>query len=291
MRKFSKLVTLSALLCGGLLQAASQPLIKSGDSIAFMGDSITQFGADQPSGYVRLVISGLKVNGIDVKPYPAGRSGNKSNQMLARLDRYVLAKKPTWMTLSCGVNDVMHGTRGIELEPYKVNIRKLVEQTQQAGIKVMILTSTMISENKDDARNLKLDKYNVFLRSLAAEKGCPLADLNRDMKAAIEEAGGYDRRNNRLTRDGVHMDVEGDLMMAKGILRTFGLDEAMIAKADAYWLTMPEAVAVDMRHVVPKVSLQQKRQLEKIAAEKGVSLQQLLGESLDAYIKTELLKK
>jgi lysophospholipase L1-like esterase len=291
MRKLSKLITLSALLCGGLLQAAPDPIIKSGDSIAFMGDSITQFGADQPSGYVRLVISGLKVNGIDVKPYPAGISGHKSNQMLARLKRYVLDKNPTWMTLSCGVNDVMHGSRGIELEPYKANIRQIVEQTQAAGIKVMILTATMISENKDDPRNIKLDTYNAFLRGLAAEKGCPLADLNRDMKAAVEQAGGYDKRKHRLTRDGVHMDVEGDLMMAKGILRTFGLDEAMIAKADAYWLTMPESVRINTRHIIPKVSLQQKRQLEEIAAKKGVSLQQMLGDALDAYIKTELLKK
>ncbi len=289
MRKLSKLVTLSALLCGGLLQAA--PIITSGDSIAFMGDSITQFGADQPSGYVRLVISGLKVNGIEVKPYPAGISGHKSNQMLARLKRYVLDKNPTWMTLSCGVNDVMHGSKGIELEPYKANIRQIVEQTQAAGIKVMILTATMISEDKDNPNNKKLDTYNAFLRELAAEKGCPLADLNGDMKAAIEQAGGYERGKNRMTYDGVHMDVEGNLMMAKGILKTFGLDEAMIAKAEAHWLTMPNAVRINMRHLVPKVSLQQKRQLEKIAAEKGVSLEQMLGDALGNYIKTELLNQ
>ncbi len=28
--------------------------------------------------------------------------------MLARLDEAVISKKPQWMTLSCGVNDVWH---------------------------------------------------------------------------------------------------------------------------------------------------------------------------------------
>jgi hypothetical protein len=58
--------------------------VKNSESIAFLGDSITQFGADLPGGYVRLVISGLKANGITVTPYPAGISGHKSNQMLER---------------------------------------------------------------------------------------------------------------------------------------------------------------------------------------------------------------
>ena len=47
---------------------------------------------------------------------PAGISGHKSDQMLARLDKDVLSKKPQWMTLSCGVNDVWHGPRGVPLD-------------------------------------------------------------------------------------------------------------------------------------------------------------------------------
>ena len=59
--------------------------VKNNESIAFLGDSITQFGANMPGGYVRLVISGLEANGMTVTPYPAGIGGNKSNQMLERL--------------------------------------------------------------------------------------------------------------------------------------------------------------------------------------------------------------
>lgn len=265
-----------------------EPLIKSGESIAFLGDSITQFGAGQPSGYVREVISGLKVNGIDVKAIPAGISGNKSNQMLARLEKSVISKKPTWMTLSCGVNDVWHGKRGIPLEQYKINIRKIVDQTQQAGIKVMILTATMITENKNNPKNLKLDKYNDFLRRLAKEKNCILVDLNQAMKDAIEKAGGFNKKKNHLTRDGVHMDIEGDMMMAKGILQDFGLTEEMIDKAVKHWESVPNSFSLSWYRPNARISIQEKRQLEKIAAKKGITLKQMLNQGLQSYVDSEL---
>ena len=90
--------------------------IKSGDKVAFLGDSITQQGKSSPSGYVNLVSDALATHGVKVEVIGAGISGHKSNQMLERLERDVLSKKPQWMTLSCGVNDVWHGEKGVSLE-------------------------------------------------------------------------------------------------------------------------------------------------------------------------------
>src|SRR5512140_2318629 len=104
---------------------AQSPAVKSGDSIAFMGDSITEGGWNNPVGYVRLIMSALESNDFKATPIPAGISGHKSNDMLARLQRDVLAKKPTWMTLSCGVNDVWHGAKGVPLDQYKQNITQI----------------------------------------------------------------------------------------------------------------------------------------------------------------------
>ena len=226
-----------AAVAAGVVGAAAQAgelSVKEGETIAFMGDSITQAGARHPHGYVRLVIKGLQAAGVKATAIPAGISGHKSNQMLARLERDVLSKKPDWMTLSCGVNDVWHGARGVALEPYKQNITKIVEQCQAAGVKVMILTATMISEDAADARNVKLAPYNEFLRALAKEKSCLLADLNADMQAAIAKAA--DKKNGKLlTRDGVHMNPAGNEMMATGILRAFGLGEEQVAAARKSW--------------------------------------------------------
>ena len=220
---------------------AASIAVKEGQKIGFMGDSITQAGAE-PEGYVTLVIRGLEANGIRATAVPAGISGHKSNQMLERLDRDVLSKKPDWMTLSCGVNDVWHGANGIPLDAYKKNITEIVEKSQAAGVKVMILTSTMIGEDAPNSNNQKLATYNDFLRDLAKKKRCRLADLNADMQAAITKAGP-DHKGNLLTSDGVHMNPEGNRMMATGVLKAFGLSAKQLKKAQDSWSKPATATA------------------------------------------------
>lgn len=249
-------------------------VIQDGEKIAFLGDSITQFGGDLPGGYVQLVISGLKANGVTAVPIRAGVSGHKSDQMLARLESSVLSKKPDWMTLSCGVNDVMHGANGIPLEPYKENIRAIVDQTQAAGIKVMILTATMIGEDAGNEKNAKLAAYNEFLRELAEEKQCELADLNAAMQAELKP----DVKGSQLTRDGVHMNPFGDQMMAIGVLREFGLDESQLQIARAYWMNMPEVAC----KVTGKagLTLRQYQELSALAVKRNCSVEELINAEL-----------
>lgn len=216
--------------------------IKSGEKVAFMGDSITQAGA-HPGGYVRLVISGLEAVGIEATAIPAGISGHKSDQMLGRLRRDALDKSPNWMTLSCGVNDVWHGPNGISLEQYKVNITKIVDECQAAGVQVMILTSTMIGEDEPNVNNQTLAAYNDFLRELAKEKKCLLADLNADMQSGLEAAGGGTKDSRHFTSDGVHMNPDGNKMMATGVLKAFGFSGEQLAKAQAIWEPEPNTEA------------------------------------------------
>ena len=212
---------------------AGAVLIAAGQKLAFLGDSITQFGWDKPTGYVRLVISGLAACGIAVTPVPAGISGHTSKDMLGRVDNDVLSRKPDWMTLSCGVNDVWHGANGVPLDTYQENITAILDKARAAGMRVMILTSTMIGEDQPNANNAKLAAYNDWLRQTAKSRGLPLADLNADMQALVKEGGKPGA--NLLTVDGVHMNEAGDRMMARGILAAFGLSKAMLDKAEAAW--------------------------------------------------------
>ncbi len=257
----------------------AEPIIKDGETLAFLGDSITQFGKDTPSGYVRLVVSGLAANDINVKPIFAGISGHKSNDMLARVDRDVLTKdpKPAVMTLSCGVNDVWHGARGVELEPYKENITAIIDKAVAAGVRPVILTATMIQENPDNNENKKLADYNAFLRGLAAERSIPLADLNADMQAALaaakESGAPQDNGGHYLTADGVHMALPGNIMMAVGVLRALGLDEGQIAKAQEAWLDIPNAVHM---HIRPTITIRQYKALAERAKAEGKPVATLL---------------
>ncbi len=254
---FVTTVMICCFITSNVASAEDQTLaVKAGEKIAFMGDSITAGGV-RKNGYVTFVMDALNKEGLNLTHVPAGKSGHKSNDMLARLDNDVISKKPQWMTLSCGVNDVWHyklrlGKRtfkGVPLDAYKENIRAIIEKAQAADIKVIILTSTMIGEDPERELNKNLIPYNDFLREIAAEKKFPLADLSKDMHAALKKIPdvegkarmfgepNYDRKiSNKLTTDGCHMNTLGNVMMAKGVLRAFGLSEEKIAAAEKSWI-------------------------------------------------------
>jgi lysophospholipase L1-like esterase len=285
MKPFVTPSVLFLALCGAFLVPAvgrADPAVKNGEKIAFLGDSITQGGANNASGYVRLVISGLEANGIKATMIPAGISGHKSNQMLERLDKDVIGKQPDWMTLSCGVNDVWHGANGVPLDAYKKNITAIVDRAQAAGIKVMILTATMIREDATNSENQQLAPYNDFLRQLAAEKKCLLADLNADMHAALKPGPQHD---HQLTSDGVHMNPLGDRMMARGILKAFGLSDTQIKTADEVWLNAPNTCEVGGK---TKLTLRKYEQLRQLAVKRGTSVGNLLQDETTKAINTLL---
>lgn len=283
MRILATIVT-SVLIASAPLRA--DIAVKSGETVAFLGDSITQQGSATSGGYVRLVESGLKTNGVDIKVIPAGISGHKSDQMLSRL-KGILAQKPDWLTLSCGVNDVWHQSRGagVLLEDYKKNITAIVDQCRDAGVKIMILTATQISLPVTNDKNTTLAGYNDFLRSLAKERGLPLADLNADMFVEQQklEAAGIKRS---LTTDGVHMNIYGNLMMARGVLAAFGLDARQLAAAEATWLDVPNTYQTTVRL---KLSLREIAKFEEAAAAQNQSADKLAAELLDQAV-AEVIK-
>jgi lysophospholipase L1-like esterase len=279
---------LAALIAASHLAQAEIP-VKPGDKVAFLGDSITQAGQGSPGGYVQLIGSGLAANGVKIEIIGAGISGHKSNQMLDRLERDVLSKKPQWMTLSCGVNDVWHGDKGVPLEDYKKNITSIVDKAQAAGIKVVILTSTMIGEDQANPNNQKLISYNEFLRDLAKEKKCLFADLNGEMQAALAAAvkaqAKPGNKGNLLTSDGVHMAFAGNQMMALGVLKGLGLNAAELAKAGDGWLDIPNTA-----NAAAKMNLTQRQaqQLEKLAAARNTSVDTLLNEEFTKLVNSLL---
>ena len=226
-----KLPTL--LIAASLATASADLAIKSGDKIGFLGDSITQQGWGSPDGYVKLVVAGLEANGIKVEPIPAGIGGHKSNQMLERLQKDVLDKKPQWMTLSCGVNDVWHGPKGVPFDEYQKNISTIVEKATEAGAKVVLMTSTPIGENPKLGVNLAGEIFNNYLRDLAGEKHVALADLSNLFWAELKRKG--EPGKNVLTVDGVHMNAEGNKIMAKGVLKALGASDAQLKKAEEAW--------------------------------------------------------
>ena len=86
--------------------------LKAGDRIVFLGDSITQAGAG-PNGYVTMIRQELDKRHPDLKieVIGAGISGNKVPNLQSRVDKDVIAKKPTIVVIYIGINDIWHGEK------------------------------------------------------------------------------------------------------------------------------------------------------------------------------------
>jgi len=234
------------------------------------------------------VLHGLKQQGTEVTGVFAGISGHKSNQMLARLEKDVLSKKPDFMTLSCGVNDVWHGKGGVNLEDYKTNITAIIDKAQAAGVKVMVLTSTMITEDQKNPPNQKLLGYNIALRELAKAKGCLLADLNNEMQEALKQFPADATKGKQLTSDGVHMNALGNIMMAKGILKAFGIPAEKLAGIEEGWKKIPGSrrIRIRLRFDLPM----SQHDYEQFVAKEGKTPEAVIKQWMEAK-KKELLNK
>ena len=239
MKLAHRLIAALSLACSAFAQAEPFP---ANQRVAFLGDSITAQGWSNLHGYVRLVVAGCDVNGMKIDPIPAGIGGHTSDDMLTRLKRDVLDKKPDWVTISCGMNDVIHGPKGISLEQYETNMKSIVTQCRAAGIRVMLFTTTTAGQ-WDSPQSRQLGRYSDVVRHLARQNQCALADLYNvfveNLKAADTLRG--------LTGDGVHMTPEGNLLIASTVLETFGLNEVQLTKARESWLDLPDAGTVSTR--------------------------------------------
>ena len=250
-------------------------LVKSGEKVVFMGDSITGMGWGDTGGYIHLVVTGLNALGVDIEPIPSGVGGNTSISMLARLKTDALDKKPDWLLLSCGVNDVWG--RKVSLDTFKKNITSIVDQAQAAGIKVMILTPTPIYELWQTEFS-RLSEYVAWMVQLAHDRKLPLADENAAYFAYLK-AQPTDPTNNILTIDGVHPNPDGHQILAATVLTAFGVTPGQMTKIGAAWLALPDGASLPIGYGLSagmEISAAQDAVLEKFAAGRKMTMNALV---------------
>ena len=207
--------------------------LKPGNTIVAIGDSITAGG-----GYLRDIDAVLAQQYPDLKIAKVvnkGIGGQKAEDLVKRFDKDVVQLKPAVVTLSIGINDVWHRLKNPHdekiLAAYKANVGKMVDAAQQAGIKVILLTPTLIQEDAAAEGNQRLVMYVEAEKQIATEKKCQLVDLHGMFLTALKQKPA-DQKGNWLTGDGVHMKPLGDGVMAIGVLRALGVPDAKISASE-----------------------------------------------------------
>jgi lysophospholipase L1-like esterase len=187
------------------------------ERVVFVGDSITDGHT-----YPQLVRQALADAGRKVPVcINAAVAGDTAHGMRQRLERDVLPHRPTLVTFSAGINDVL---RKVSLAAYEADVTAIAERLRAEKIPLLILTTSILGPKHAEA-DRRLDEFNAALRRVARKFGCRVAELNRPMQAA--RAAGREV----LETDQVHPNWEGQRLIARAVLDALGHQDVKVPQA------------------------------------------------------------
>jgi lysophospholipase L1-like esterase len=186
------------------------PLDFKNKRLGFMGDSITDGHT-----LILLVKQSLQAAGIE-PPICTNMAvcGNRAHDMLKRWDRDVLSLKPDVCLLSVGVNDA---NNAVSLSTYQQHVTQLLDRFEHAGIEVLLLTPTPITNpQKIEQAQPLINAYVQWLERESKQRGLRLASVNRAFHDALAQSVSV------LGNDGIHLDFPGYRIMARCVLNAMG---------------------------------------------------------------------
>ena len=212
---------------------APGPLIlKEGDRLAIIGDSITE-----QKMYSRILETYLTVCVPELKitARQFGWSGETAEGFLHRMTNDCLRFNPTVATVNYGMNDHRYRTFDMENEQwYADNYSAVVRNLKAAGAVVVLGSPGCVGKVPGWTKSgaYTLDELNINLCAfrdcdiaLAREFQTPFADVFWTMfKAGYEGRTRYGTDYAISGKDGVHPGWAGHLVMAYSYLRAMGLD-------------------------------------------------------------------
>ncbi len=223
-----KLVAFGLVLLTGPFIRASEFDIKDGDTVVFLGDSIT---AARVYGKLIENFTLLRYPDRKVHFFNAGKGGETASGALKRFESDVLSLNPTLVTIAYGVNDIGWGTRADEEHKlaYLDGIRGMVEACKKRGVRVYVCSAAVTAEDPAKSEHGYLQQMCDEGMKLSRSLGGKSIDVQRTMReiqkrmaAANASAGAKQEKATLHVADGVHLNDVGQLAMAYAILKGLG---------------------------------------------------------------------
>jgi lysophospholipase L1-like esterase len=208
--------------------AADDFALKDGDTVVFLGDSIT---AAQTYGKIVENYTLLRFPDRKVRFVNAGRGGDTAAGGLARLDNDVFERGATVLTVAYGVNDIGWGLKADDehKQKYLDSIREIVRRCREKNVRIFICSAAITAADPDKAEHDFLQTMCDEGLAAAKELGAGAIDVQRQMRAiqrrvitAGEGIAENEKRPSLHVADGVHLSELGQLAMAFAILKGLG---------------------------------------------------------------------
>ena len=207
-------------------------VIQDGQTVVFMGDSITDCGrrdhaAPFGDGYVRQAIDLITARypERDIRYLNVGISGNTVEDLRNRWDTDVIAHQPDWLTIKIGINDLHRTMGGAYLAPprYEALYREILDETKKKTTARIVLIDPFYIQTEDraDAHQKEvlraLSGYLDVVNRLAEEYGA--------LHVLTHEAYGRQlqyRPAEAFCPEPVHPNHAGHYVIAHELLKALG---------------------------------------------------------------------
>jgi len=256
MRRFFNL-----LLLATTAWAQGDFYLKEGDRVVFYGDSITdqRLYTTFTESFVVTRFPRMKVSFVHSGWGGDRVTGGGGGPIDVRLQRDVIAYKPTVLTIMLGMNDGSYRAFNPDIfERYTSGFESIIRSVKQALPDIRI-TAIQPSPYDDVTRpptfaggyNAVLVRYGKFLSELAARENLALADLNTPVVAALKKAKSIDPELAlKLLPDRVHPGTGGHLLMAEALLKAWhapGLVTSVEIDAESRQVTAENTKVTDLQ--------------------------------------------
>ena len=203
-----------------------------------VGDSVTDMGRKQPVGEGLFNPHGTGypnvVQGLLTSVYPdylinvvnMGVSGNTVRDLKARWQTDVVDKKPDWVSVMIGVNDVWRQfdvpqcpTWGVPPDLFRSTLAGLVDRTKPVVKGMIVMTPVFWETNTADAMAARVREYGAICREIAEEKGVLFCDAQAYADRVLAHC-----HSCYIAWDRVHPNIPGANILAHALLDTIEFD-------------------------------------------------------------------
>ncbi|MBR6185099.1 MAG: SGNH/GDSL hydrolase family protein [Clostridia bacterium] len=215
-------------------------LFEKNDTVLFIGDSISDYERARPVGeglfnawgrsYVADAGSLLccMYPELRLRIVNMGIGGNQVRDLDARWEKDVMDRKPDWVSVLIGINDVwrqfdspyMPETHVLPDE-YEKTYEALIQRTLPSVKGMILMTPYFMEPNRADPMRARMDEYGQIVKKLADKYRCVFVDL----QAAWDQLFLHMHPCN-IAWDRIHPNQIGCMYIAKTFLRAVGADRA-----------------------------------------------------------------
>lgn len=201
--------------------------IESGQTLLFIGDSITDAGRTgqfPPFGhgwmaFFRALLMARRPD-LALNFVNKGISGNTVRDLDARWEVDVVQEKPDHLFVMIGINDVWRSFATAEQQRSHVPLAEfiatyegLLERAKRAGVNsICLLGCFFIEPNRKEPMRHLCDDYNAAVEGLAAGLGHPFISSQAAMDRLLVH-----QHPMAVAADRVHPDIHGHMALAEAV--------------------------------------------------------------------------